>query len=321
MPNQYKNKVVYGNTTIIDISDTTAVAADVAAGKYFYLASGEKVQGTASGGGTTPTGIKYLYSDVDGAGAWGHSLYDGYEYVSYDYAPVRDNKYRLWVKVNSTVGRTVTTKVYARANRVVIDWGDGTQSYAVGTTPYENTHTYAADGIYCIECTDSTNNRMSPRDHAMVQSESVTDEFLQGVELYLTGGGTYNQACFQNCKNLKKITVINGKLNSYIFQGCESLEDCDLGSVTRIPPNCFCHCSKLSKIRIPATVTAIEAKSFYDCANLREVHLLPTSPPSLYTDSFSGISSDCVFYVPSSSLSDYQSATNWSVYASQMVGE
>ena len=52
MANRYKNKVVYNGTTLIDISDTTAVQSDVASGKSFYTASGQKLLGTASGGGT-----------------------------------------------------------------------------------------------------------------------------------------------------------------------------------------------------------------------------------------------------------------------------
>lgn len=58
MPNQYVNKVVQSDgTTLIDISDSTAVASDVAQGKYFYLASGEKVQGAATGSGTAAISV------------------------------------------------------------------------------------------------------------------------------------------------------------------------------------------------------------------------------------------------------------------------
>lgn len=46
------NKVVYGNTTLIDITDTTAIASDVAQGKYFYTNAGVLTQGTASGSAT-----------------------------------------------------------------------------------------------------------------------------------------------------------------------------------------------------------------------------------------------------------------------------
>lgn len=40
-----------GTATFTDVTDTTAAAADVSTGKYFYTASGVRTQGTNSGGG------------------------------------------------------------------------------------------------------------------------------------------------------------------------------------------------------------------------------------------------------------------------------
>lgn len=40
------NKVVYGSNTLIDLTNTTASAEDVAQGKYFYTASGVRTNGT-----------------------------------------------------------------------------------------------------------------------------------------------------------------------------------------------------------------------------------------------------------------------------------
>lgn len=42
------NKVIYGGTVLIDITDTTATAADVADGKYFYGKDGSKVEGSST---------------------------------------------------------------------------------------------------------------------------------------------------------------------------------------------------------------------------------------------------------------------------------
>lgn len=47
-----------GTATFTEITDTTATAADVAQGKYFYTAAGQRVEGTASGGGSVSTDTK-----------------------------------------------------------------------------------------------------------------------------------------------------------------------------------------------------------------------------------------------------------------------
>lgn len=46
--NQYVNKVIYGGTTLIDISDTTADASKVLYGEKFYLQSGASATGSCT---------------------------------------------------------------------------------------------------------------------------------------------------------------------------------------------------------------------------------------------------------------------------------
>ena len=51
-----------GTATFYDVSDTTAAAADVASGKYFYTSAGVKTQGTNSGGGGSSKNVQVLQS-------------------------------------------------------------------------------------------------------------------------------------------------------------------------------------------------------------------------------------------------------------------
>ena len=86
MPNI--NKVVYGNTTLIDLTDSTLSSTDqLAQGITAYDRSGTKITGTASGGGTTvealsvtqngtytaPTGVAYSPVTVNVSGGGGGS--------------------------------------------------------------------------------------------------------------------------------------------------------------------------------------------------------------------------------------------------------
>lgn len=51
-------KPTSGTATFTDVTDTTALASDVAQGKYFYTADGTRTQGTSSGGGSIAVDYK-----------------------------------------------------------------------------------------------------------------------------------------------------------------------------------------------------------------------------------------------------------------------
>ena len=77
----------------------------------------------------------------------------------------------------------------------------------------------------------------------------------------------------------------------------------------------FQQCSALTSVDLP-NVTSIGNGAFNRCSALVSVHL-PAVPPSIQTTSFSGISAECVFYIPTGSSSAYQAHSNWSSMMTQ----
>ena len=138
------------------------------------------------------------------------------------------------------------------------------------------------------------------------------------------------KAVFKNSRALVNIENFPDSITEIpdnTFNGCYSLPSFDIpDSVTVIGQYAFSYCTQLKEIEIPESVTQIKSYAFSMCLNLKSVHLKRTTPPSLAKSNiFQSDPEDLVIYVPYSEdhsiLTAYQSATNWSAYASKMQEE
>lgn len=133
---------------------------------------------------------------------------------------------------------------------------------------------------------------------------------------------TIMQAGFQNCS---KLTQVDLPMCSYIdlngFQSCYSLSQVSLPLCSIIGNNAFNYCSSLSQISLPVC-SIISKNAFGYCRSLSIITIGYSSVCSLgSTNVFSNTqitSSTGSIYVPASLVDSYKSATNWSIYSTQI---
>ena len=109
-------------------------------------------------------------------------------------------------------------------------------------------------------------------------------------------------------------------IRNYAFSNCSSLTSITIpNSITSIGSNAFNGCNSITSITIPNSVTSIGDSVFSGCTKLIQLILFPSSPPTLGSTAIpDNVQS---IYVQQSSKAVYKAATNWTRYASKVIGD
>ena len=308
------SKVILNGVTQMDVTDTTATAADVASGKVFYGADGVRTVGTSSGGGGEPVSR----SDVN------FYDYDGTLLHSYTVAQINDSGFSMpsnpthtgltaqgwnWTLAQLRTQLTAMptqavdvgqmyitddgkTRIYIHLEdgrlhpylgicpngTVVVDWGDGSATSTLTgtslTTEQVADHTYASGGDYMIALTVSSGS------FAICGSSNTTYLLRKNTTTTANISRVYNNS-------IKKVEMgANASIGDYAFQNCQSLATINIpSSVTSIGTYAFRSCYSLASVIIPSDVTSIETYTFNGCESLVRV-AIPSGVTSIENYAF-----------------------------------
>lgn len=225
-----------GTASFTDVTDTTAVASDVAQGKYFYLANGTKVAGTSTGGG----GGGYVTQDQDGYIVLPPDGDGGGESITVEPLSVTQNG-------------TYTAPSGKAYSPVTVNVSGG------GTSDFKR----------FIERT--TTNPALPSDLTSIGSYAFAHYTNLALTELPSGVTSIGEHAFENCENMALAELPDGvsSIGSYAFANCTNLALAELPSgVTYIYTYAFYNCPNLVLNELPDGVISIGSYAFNRCSGL-----------------------------------------------------
>ena len=174
-----------------------------------------------------------------------------------------------------------------------------------------------ADGVLTVSGSGSMGNKPS-------SSWTTNSSDKSSITTVVVGGGVTDICpyAFDGCTNLTSVTFPNSleRIKGSAFKSCSKLTSISLpNSLVRIDGSAFYGCNKLGSITIPASVNYIDAHVFWNCSLLKDVYLLPTTPPGLNTGgnpstTFGNCHKDLKLWCPDGYDDDYMNDGTWCQY-------
>ena len=141
--------------------------------------------------------------------------------------------------------------------------------------------------------------------------EVIVDDFTPG-----SLSNAVSDAVGGNSQAVTQI-VVAGKINSNDFSIANNYSSCTLvdlsrtTGVTTVPSWCYSNNSNLTQIFLPACITEIGYRAFYNATALVALTCHAVTPPSIGSYAFDGVPEGLVVYVPEKSIELYEQAEGW----------
>ena len=286
------NKVVYGGTTIIDITDSTVTKETLAEGATAYDKSGAKITGTMKAG-----------EDLNAVLAEQESL-------------IAELKELLNHKAEGSGGGSNVSADWLAKVTALIERVNATDLVVPSGFTQLGEHFFHACNklVSCIiEPGIST-----IATHSFYGCTALTNLVIPNTVTTVNGYLCYGCTALTSIELPDSITI----LGTNAFRGCTVLTDVKLpANLLELNNYTFMGCSSLTSVKIPSKVTQVGSHVFYDCTALQEADFseLTAVPKLTNINAFNNVPTTCTIKVPKALYNEWIATTNWSTFADRIV--